>query len=62
MQIGHWKADLNCGRHDLGPRNEDEPAAEQKATEVVRKSDGIQKEKDGVEADINEELHRMERN
>ena len=41
VQIGRWKDDWNCGRQDLGLRNEDEPALEQNASEVVSESEGI---------------------
>ena len=41
LQIGRWKDDWNCGRQDLGFRNEDEPAVEQNTSEVFSESEGI---------------------
>ena len=46
-----WKGGWNCRRQDLRPRNEDEPAVEQKGSEVVSESEGSQEEKDGAEVD-----------
>ena len=49
---GSSRAILNCGHQCLGPRNEDDPAMEQKASEVVSESRGVQKEKDGAGVDM----------